>query len=174
MYCSTDGGWFETDPHDRREHGQRGAEAAGNLLGLRIHVFVGEDQENQREEGNQRDDGAKLVLEEETRPIGCTGGIVPVGRFPQQVAGDCENRDADQKADDQRQVSLVELVLAKENNAVDLTANGHYPRQCGESRRRMAEDFWPCVACQSLVTSALGLLSLMTIPYDIDTFAAQR
>src|SRR6476661_616763 len=41
-------------------------------------------------------------------------------------------------------------------------------------RRRVAADFWACVACQSLVTSAAGLLSVMTRFPDIDTFAGRH
>src|SRR5579863_9678977 len=39
-------------------------------------------------------------------------------------------------------------------------------------RSPVAEDFWSCVACQSLVTSAVGFLSVMIISLDIDTFAS--
>src|SRR6185437_12993406 len=111
------------DPDQRCDHGQHSTDAAGNLLALRVHVFVGEDQENQREEGNYRDDRTELVLEEEPERVGCAGRIVPVGQLPQQVAGDGENRDPYQNADQQRQVSVVELVLVEQDNPGDLAAN---------------------------------------------------
>jgi len=120
------------DPDQRRQHGEHRADAAGNLLALRIHVLVVEDQENQRQEGNQRDDRAELVLDEETECVGFAGRVLPVGRLPQQAAGNGENRDPDQNADQKRQVALVEFVLAEQDDPVDLATNGNDPSQRGE------------------------------------------
>lgn len=120
------------DPDQRRQHGQHGADAAGHLLALRVHVLVIEDQDNQRQEGNQGDDRAELVLDEEPERVGFAGRVLPVGRLPEQAAGDGEDRDADQDADQQRQVALVELVLVEQYDPGDLAANGDDPRKHGE------------------------------------------
>jgi hypothetical protein len=39
------------------------------LLVLRVHVLVHEDQDDEREEGDHRDDRAELILNEEPRRI---------------------------------------------------------------------------------------------------------
>ena len=134
VYCSTDGG-LKLDPDQRRDHRQHDADAAGDLLVLRVHVLVHEDQDNQRQEGDQRDDRAELVLEEELGLVGLAGRIVLVGRLPHQAAGDREDRDPDQNADQQRQVAVVELVLVKQDNPGDFAADGDDPRECGENAK---------------------------------------
>ena len=121
------------DPHQRREHGQRGAHAAGDLLALRVQVLVVQNQENQREERDHCDDRAELVLEEEPGLVGFAGRIVLVGGLPQHASGNREDRDPDQEADQQRQVSVVELVPAEQNNSGDLAADGDEPRERGEN-----------------------------------------
>jgi hypothetical protein len=62
----------------------------------------------------------------------CAGRIIPVGSLPQEVAGNREDRDPDQQADQQRQVPVVELMLEEQNDAGDLAANGNEPRKRGE------------------------------------------
>ena len=41
------------------------------------------------------------------------GGILLIGRLPHQIARDCEDRDNDQKADQQRKVAVIKLMLTE-------------------------------------------------------------
>jgi hypothetical protein len=82
--------------------------------------------------GYERDDRAELVLKEESSLVRCARRIVPVGSLPQQVAGDCEDSDPDRDIDQQRQISLVELMPVEQNNSGDLAANGNDPTERGE------------------------------------------
>ena len=115
------------DPDQRRQHGEHRADAAGNFLALRIHVLVVEDQENQRQEGNQRDDRAELVLEEEFRRVSLAGRILLVGGFPHQAAGDRENGDPDQQADQQPEMTVIERVPIEQDDPGNLAADRNDP-----------------------------------------------
>jgi hypothetical protein len=60
---------------------------------------------------------------------------VLVGRLPHQIAGDREDRDDHQKADQQRKVTMVELVLAKHDDAGDLGPDCDYPCNRGKQSK---------------------------------------
>src|SRR5690348_5362356 len=122
-----------TDQHG--DHGQDRTEAASNLLVLRIHVLVHEDQDHQGHKGDQRDDRPELVLDEELERFGPAGRIVPVGRLPQQAAGNREDRDPDQDADQQRKVSVVERVPVEQDDRDGLAGDGDHPREHGENAK---------------------------------------
>jgi hypothetical protein len=55
-----------------------------------------------------------------------------VGRLPHQIAGDREDRDPGQQADQQRKVPVVELVLVEHDHAGDLASDGDDPGDCRE------------------------------------------
>ncbi len=119
---------IEVDPDQGRRGGQDHPDAAGDLLVLRIHVLVHEDQDDQRQEGEHGDDRAKLVLNEEFDWLGLARRVVLVGRLPHQAAGNREDGDHDQQADQKRQVSVVELVLTEQDDPGDFGADGNDPR----------------------------------------------
>ena len=50
----------------------------------------------QRQEGNHRDDRAKLVLEEELETVFLARRVMLVGILPHQVAGNGKNRNGNQ------------------------------------------------------------------------------
>ena len=83
-------------------------------------------------------------------------GIVLVGRLPHQAAGDREDRDPDQDADQQRQVAVVELVLAEQDDPGDFAADGDDPRERGENAEALGG----------------GLLAVRRAPFlgDVDVF----
>ena len=84
-----------------------------------------------------RDDRAELVLDEELDLVGLAGRIVLVGRLPHQAAGNREDRDPDQEADQQRKVAVVELVLTEQDDPGDLAADGNDPRERGENAKAL-------------------------------------
>ena len=97
-----------SSPLDRRgDHGQHGARRRRQLLVLRIHSLSMKIRTIEREEGDQRDDRAELVLEEELWPCRTPeAGSCFVGRLPQQACRQSAKiAMPDQDADQQRQVS---------------------------------------------------------------------
>jgi hypothetical protein len=66
---------------------------------------------------------------------------VPVRRLPHLAAGDCEDGDPDQDADQERQVSVIEPALAKEDNARDLAADCDDPREDGKYAKTFGGSF---------------------------------
>ena len=122
-------GRFEIDADDCREHRQSNADAAGDLLILWVDILVEKDQSEQRQECNNCDNRAQLVLHKETETIGTACRIMLVCGFPHQAAGNRKHRDTNQYADQQREVSVVKRPFFKEDDAGDFGANGHNPRQ---------------------------------------------
>ena len=69
---------------------------------------------------------------------------------------------------------MVELVLVEQDNTGDLAANGNDPTERGEKAEARGSGLLGSRCCESLVTSAAGLLSVMTRFPDIDAFAGRH
>lgn len=123
-----DGGWIEV--HTGRASYDQGnsGNGADNSFLLSAEVLIREDQDDQRQEGDNADDQAQLILDEEAGFIlfGCW--IQAVGLFSEHISDDSKDQCTDNESD---QPAHFYRWFPEDHDGPDLNADRSDPGEDG-------------------------------------------